>query len=91
MFGDFKEYDILTHKQVNNFGSEIVKQCVITCDNQFLITGLERKNFKLTKNSIRTNTVIHGQRGISESGLDAGLSSILPSFSQKKIGWLSLR
>ena len=52
--GGFIEIDLATYYRVNYFGVENAKQCVVTYDNQFLITAPNGKNAKLTKKSIQT-------------------------------------
>ena len=57
--GEFREFDISTHNQVNEFGVENAGYCVVTYDNKFLITTPTRKNAKLTKQSIQTKQRLH--------------------------------
>ena len=49
---DFREFDISTRTQVKNFGVTNAVSCVVTYDNQFLITAEGQTYCKLTKWSI---------------------------------------
>ena len=55
----FREFDISTHKQVNNFGIENAGCCVVTYNSQFLITVPFVRNAKLTKHLIQTKQRLH--------------------------------
>ena len=54
--GEFREFDISTHKKVNNFKVMNANCCVVTYDNQFLITA--HKN-DLTKWSIQSKQQLY--------------------------------
>ena len=54
-----RELNIRTHKQLNNFGVENAFRCVVTYNNQFLITSSHARNSKLTKWSIPTKQQLH--------------------------------
>ena len=57
--GGFREFDIPTRKKVNNFEVQSAKCCVVTYDNQFLITAENKLNCLFTKWSIQTKKKLH--------------------------------
>ena len=57
--GSFREIDISTQKQVNNFNVKNAVFCVVTYDNKFLITAEDERNCNLTKWSIQEKGKYH--------------------------------
>ena len=57
--GDFREFDISLHKEVKNFDVKNAIYCVVTCNNQFLITAERRGKASLSKWSIQTKQQLH--------------------------------
>ena len=57
--GVFKEFHLKTYKQVKTFGVENADICVVTNNNQFLITSPTGSNGKLTKHSIQTKQQLY--------------------------------
>ena len=55
----FREFDIATHNQTKNFEVRKAACCVVTYDNQFLITAEYEKKCNLIKWSIQTKQELH--------------------------------
>ena len=60
--GGFREIEIATRKQVNNFKIENARKCVVTYNNHFLFIAEDGKKCNLRKLSIQTNQQIHTWR-----------------------------
>ena len=59
-----KEFNIFTHKEVNNFDSPNFDFSVVTWDNQFLLTCEDYDNCTLKKFSMKTKQLLYTWNGI---------------------------
>ena len=92
IIGSFKELDISTRKQANRFDVKSARCCVVTYNNEFLITASNEKNCVLTKWSIRAKKQLHTWH----SGINEQVSSQSCSQDNKyqlighMFGWLGI-